>query len=1180
MNPINSILDKYGGYSMNSLKSVLLSEGSTRNEAPQEIDHLNLKTSPYLDIDSFSKYQTNNENSINILSMNIQSINNKMDELKAFLSCLHKGNTQFVIQVICIQECWLEDKKGKDINSLNLLKLPNYQLYFKGSSIHSHKGGLITYIHSSVTSHKLKFFTDSPSETWEGLTVEITSDHNKKYKIHNVYRPPRNNHDGFIKEFTPYMRKIKTDNTDNIICGDMNYNLLSVFNNAKAKEFLDVMTTNKLLPKITLPTKYNNKTCNLYDHFFTKINGLSQRTDACILEPKLADHQPVMTSIGTILRNTTKPEYRMTNDYSNENVEKFLEGLQESISETRFPVELEDDPNECYTILEDIISKNIEEHIPKKKRKINKFNTKVSPWMTTDIMDEMRTEDILHRKLIRTPDTNPRYKEYKQDKKTQANKVKNLIRKQKRDYYKEQFTKYDTNIKNTWKTINDVTGRKSNQSSLPQHFMKRKYDKDDNLISEVKISGNKNIACELNEYYANIGTKLSEEIEYDGQKSIHSYLKNETEHRMNFGLIDDEIVKRLIGKIEPKSSSGFDNISSKLLLQMSPTIHPILRVIINQSLTTGIVPDNMKIAEVIPIYKGKDSDIHDFGNYRPISLLPAFSKVLEKAVHMQLYQYMNDNNLLNENQYGFRHYHSTEYAAIELVDRLHKALSQGNNPFAVFIDLSKAFDTLDHTILLKKLTHYGIRGTTHKWFQNYLGDRKQYVKYNNVTSPYTRIKTGVPQGSVLGPLLFIIYINDISNATKELDDILFADDTSLDSCLHNFFTKPGARRARPNTVDHIEELGKAISSKLDMVVEWLKINKLSLNTSKTRYMIFHNANHKMDIYKTLSLKMDGKVIKRATTFNYLGLTMNEKLTWEAHTNKLAGIIGSVISVLHRLKHAVPKKILLTIYNSLILSRFHYCNLIWGSNVSDRLESLQVQALRVITGYNASAHTYILCKRLDTVEICNIHTQKSIGLYWKILEKEVPTSIKKMFPDLKRQYENITPEEVTEDQMRVLRYRLLYNLNMTHYSDAVAQIEDHSSLTYNAAKKIIKKSIINRYPMSCHSLECTTCGGLENDETLPPKRKKWKKKNKKKDIKPPCPNICSCSTECKARQARLSFLYPNGIPENIPVQRTQTPRQQQRRRRQPSPTVPVRINPQPSMRSYTITLPANELRRLM
>jgi hypothetical protein len=583
----------------------------------------------------------------------------------------------------------------------------------------------------------------------------------------------------------------------------------------------------------------------------------------------------------------------------------------------------------------------------------------------------------------------------------------------------------------------------------------------------------------------------------------------------------------------------------------------------------------MKIAEVIPIYKGKDSDIHDFGNYRPISLLPVFSKILEKAVHWQLYQYMNENHLLNDNQYGFRHYHSTEYAAIELVDRLQKSLAQGNIPFAVFIDLSKAFDTLDHNILLQKLSNYGIRDSTLNWFKNYLGDRKQYVKYNNVTSPYTRIKTGVPQGSVLGPLLFIIYINDISEATKELDDILFADDTSLDSCIQKFFTRPGARRSPPTTAAHIQELGKAISRKLDMVVEWLKINKLSLNTSKTRYMLFHNENEKMELYKLLELRMDGQLIKRSTTFNYLGLTLNEKLTWETHTNKLSGIIGSVIGVLYRLKFSVPKKILLTIYNALILSRLHYCNLIWGNNWGDKLEDLQIKALRAISGYRAHGHAYEICKRLNMVTIGHIHLQKLLSLYWKILENEVPASIKKMFPNIKQQYENLDIMNVTEAQTRCLRHELPRELkSCTNHRDTISTIENnHDSITFNCVKKTIKKGIINRYPSGCYLQACPTCTVLDTDDTLPKRRKRWKKT--KKIIKPPCPNVCTCSTECKNRQIRLRFLYPNGIPNSTPTARSQTNHQQPRRRQnQPTPTASDFNNPQPSMRNYVISLPAS------
>jgi hypothetical protein len=395
-----------------------------------------------------------------------------------------------------------------------------------------------------------------------------------------------------------------------------------------------------------------------------------------------------------------------------------------------------------------------------------------------ETLDKMRTEDILYRKLLRTPKTHHRYLEYKQDVRTQKNIVRKAIFVDKNNYYTSKFEQHETDILSTWKTINEVTGRKKSYANLPKFFNK-KIIHDDATHELKKITGDKDIAEELNNFYANIGIDLSNAINYNGTKNIDSFLQNKTEQRFKFHPVSDEDVKRFIGKIKPKSSSGHDNITSKLLLQMSPTIHPILKVIINQSLATGIVPKNMKIAKVIPVYKGKNSDIHNFGNYRPISLLPAFSKVLEKVVHSQLYTYLNVNRLLNDNQYGFRPFHSTEYAAIHLVDRLNESLRNKNIPFAVFIDLSKAFDTLDHDILTKKLEYYGIAGTEITWFKNYLGDRKQYVKYNNVTSPFAKIKTGVPQGSVLGPLLFLIYINDISEATKALDDVLFADDTSL-----------------------------------------------------------------------------------------------------------------------------------------------------------------------------------------------------------------------------------------------------------------------------------------------------------------------------------------------------------------------------------------------------------------
>ena len=215
--------------------------------------------------------------------------------------------------------------------------------------------------------------------------------------------------------------------------------------------------------------------------------------------------------------------------------------------------------------------------------------------------------------------------------------------------------------------------------------------------------------------------------------------------------------------MKSKKSTGPENISVSFLKTYATSLTIPLTTLINQSLSKGVFPSNLKIAKIIPIFK-KD-DLHLFDNYRPISLLPAISKIYEKTVHIQLLNYFTTNKLLYTHQYGFRPDHSTELAALELTDQIFSLLDQGKHPFAIFIDLSKAFDTINHTILLHKLQHYGITGIELQWFSSYLTERTQFTRYKNTDSSANQITTGVPQGSILGPLLFLIYMNDIQHAS-------------------------------------------------------------------------------------------------------------------------------------------------------------------------------------------------------------------------------------------------------------------------------------------------------------------------------------------------------------------------------------------------------------------------------
>ena len=239
----------------------------------------------------------------------------------------------------------------------------------------------------------------------------------------------------------------------------------------------------------------------------------------------------------------------------------------------------------------------------------------------------------------------------------------------------------------------------------------------------------------------------------------------------------------------------------------------------------------------MPLYKKEDQRV--FGNYRPISLLSSISKIFEKVAFKQILQYFPSNNLLFESQYGFRENDSTELAALEFIDRIKLEMDQKKIPFSIFLDLSKAFDTLNHDILLTKLRYYGIQGIALNWFQNVLTKRSQYVQYNDTSSSIREIETGVPQGSILGPLLFIIYLNDIHTVSDKFSFILYADDTTLISPLFSF------SHCSHNDMNYVSTM---INLELAKISDWLAVNKLSLNAAKTKFMMFHN-------YQKIIMKM-------------------------------------------------------------------------------------------------------------------------------------------------------------------------------------------------------------------------------------------------------------------------------------------------------------------------------------
>ena len=533
--------------------------------------------------------------------------------------------------------------------------------------------------------------------------------------------------------------------------------------------------------------------------------------------------------------------------------------------------------------------------------------------------------------------------------------MKRSIHTAKKQYYNSCFDKYKNNIKQTWSTINNILNKNNKKHKFPDLFN----------INGTLTNNKKDIVNSFNRYFCNIGPKLESAIIIDSNKSYNHYLKNPTTATFHFEPTNSTTVTKIINELKTRHSTGPDGLSTKLLQYIKEPLIEAITITLNQSLNTGIFPEKLKIAKVIPIHKKEDPSLLE--NYRPISILPSISKIFEKIICNQINDYFNLNNLFHSGQYGFRKHHSTELAAMELIDRTTQDMDRGETPFGIFLDLSKAFDTLNHTILLNKLNHYGIKHCPLKLLESYLSNRLQYVGDDNIKSEYIPITTGIPQGSILSPLLFIIYLNDISFSSKLFKFIVYADDTTL---FANF-----------SNLNKNNKLNKELAE----ISTWLKVNKLSLNSAKSKFMIFRKPQKQI---KLPIVKINRIQIECVDNFNFLGVVIDKNLTWKNHLNKVSNKIVWIIGIMNKLKFTLPQNILINIYNSLIIPHINYCILLWGSENS-RVSKLQKRAVRIIRKESRLSHTDPIFKELNLLKINDIYRLQLLKCYFKYEHNLLP-----------------------------------------------------------------------------------------------------------------------------------------------------------------------------------------------
>ena len=441
-----------------------------------------------------------------------------------------------------------------------------------------------------------------------------------------------------------------------------------------------------------------------------------------------------------------------------------------------------------------------------------------------------------------------------------------------------------------------------------------------------------------------------------------------------------EEVCDIIRVLRNKSSTGLDNVSPKLLKYFPSKIILCFVHIFNLSMKKGEFIECFKYAKVVPIHKAKSK--LDMGNFRPISLLPVASKILEKIVHRRLYNFLSENNFFNEYQFGFRSNHSTELAASCLINKICNALNGKKKVMLVFLDMSKAFDCVDHDILLEKLKVYGVCGESLSWFKSYLVGRYQKVVVNGVLSDnMCAVDCGVPQGSILGPLLYLIYINDISESLQYSESILYADDTTLVICGETY-----------------EDIYRCINKDLITLSEWLSLNKLTLNIGKTKYMAYSLSNRTVQALDYLKVMLNGIEIERVPTFKFLGIHIDEHLTWKTHMNKLLAKIQRNLGLVRKISCFLNKATLMQMYHALIMSHIRYGIIVWHHGqvaLRKKIQACSNKFLRMIYFLKKRESVKVLMKENKIMSVNQIfHSEIA-----KIMKRIDLTSIPVPFIDI-------------------------------------------------------------------------------------------------------------------------------------------------------------------------------------